>query len=144
MPDKDKISQYLDYALDTISENTDTINEVLEGGNPIQTIPAFISTLIGKMEGITAEDAIVVAMYLAGSIDRMITKSGTQLTKEQKTVLLSKTVEKTLTANPDLAEELKSMDAGEITEDTQELQQEQPQEVPEENASIPMEEEGVF
>ena len=142
--DKEKISSYIEYALSMIEENPETLEKAIRQNNVEVGVPNYVANLISKIEEIQGEEAIPVALAILSTIDKMILESGMDFSKEQRMALISKTIQRVIEVNPQIAEAVRGM-ASELDESqmdpesAQQMSQENPEEEPMET-----EEQGVF
>ena len=121
---EENVGKYTEYALSMIEENPETLQKAIQQNNLDIGVPNYVASLMSKIDGITGEEVIVVAMSVLNAIDKMILESGQQVSKEQRLDLITKTIKRVLEVNPEIAEEVQAM-ASEYKEpeDTKEQQQ---------------------
>ena len=120
---KENISKYIDYALGLIEENPETLEKAIQQNNIDVGVPNYVANLISKIDGIAGEDAIATAVSILSTIDKMILESGIEYSKEQRMALISKTIQRVLEVNPQLAEDVQAM-AAELDQGSEEVTEE--------------------
>lgn len=114
VPEVDKskekqIHSYVNYALNILEENPETLERTLKESGIDIGVPNYVASIITKIEGIDAGNAIVVAITLLDTIDKILVESGQKRTKEERMSLITETIKRMLEVIPDLGNEINKL-----------------------------------